>query len=151
MHDGGRRYGILTTNYAEVFNSTLKGACSLPITALVQLTFYRIVGYFNVRRGIAIDSVTPYVIRILMEYQKRASEDRFEAFNAMMGTYEVITQSRETRGNNKQVVQLNDGVCSCGKWEAYKIPYSHVLAVCARRKINFDIYIAPMYLAKSLP
>ena len=34
-HDGGRRYGIMTTNMSEVFNSVLKGARSLPITKLV--------------------------------------------------------------------------------------------------------------------
>ena len=39
-HDGDRRYGIMTTNMSEVFNSVLKGARSLPITALVQLTFF---------------------------------------------------------------------------------------------------------------
>ena len=34
-HDGGRRYGLMTTNILEVFNSVLKGARSLPVTALV--------------------------------------------------------------------------------------------------------------------
>ena len=34
-HDGGRRYGIMTTNISEVFNSVLKGARSLSVTALV--------------------------------------------------------------------------------------------------------------------
>ena len=34
-HDGGRRYGITKTNMSEVFNSVLKGARSLPFTALV--------------------------------------------------------------------------------------------------------------------
>ena len=48
-HDGGRRYGIMTTNMSEVFNSVLKGARSLPITALVQLTFFQLNGYFVVR------------------------------------------------------------------------------------------------------
>ena len=38
-HNGGRRYGIMTTNMSEVFNSVLKGARSLPLTALVQLNF----------------------------------------------------------------------------------------------------------------
>ena len=57
-HDGGRRYGILTTNCAEVFNSALRGARSLPITALVMLTFYRTVGYFNVRRGTAAEAIS---------------------------------------------------------------------------------------------
>ncbi|KAL6314595.1 hypothetical protein AAG906_026935 [Vitis piasezkii] len=41
-YDGGRRYGIMTTNMSEVFNGVLKGARTLPITALVQLTFYRV-------------------------------------------------------------------------------------------------------------
>ena len=49
-HDGGRRYGIMTTNMSEVFNSVLKGARSLPITALVQLTFFRLNGFFVARR-----------------------------------------------------------------------------------------------------
>ena len=49
-HDGGRRYGIMTTNMSEVFNSVLKGAHSLPITALVQLTFSRFNSYFVTRR-----------------------------------------------------------------------------------------------------
>ena len=48
-HDGGQRYGIMTTNMSEVFNGVLKGAHNLSITALVQLTFYRVnsfSGYF---------------------------------------------------------------------------------------------------------
>ena len=49
-HDGVRRYGIMTTNMLKVFNSVLKGACSLPLTALVQLTFSRLNSYFVVRR-----------------------------------------------------------------------------------------------------
>ena len=34
-HDGGRRYGIMTTNMFEVFNSVLKGGRSLSVIALV--------------------------------------------------------------------------------------------------------------------
>ncbi|RVW58989.1 Serine/threonine-protein phosphatase 7 long form-like [Vitis vinifera] len=49
-HDGSRRYGIMTTNMSEVFNSVLKRARSFPITAFVQLTFYRVNNYFAVRR-----------------------------------------------------------------------------------------------------
>ena len=66
-HDGGRRYGIMTTNMSEVFNSVLKGAHSLPFTALVQLTFFRLNSYFVARREqganrLASDEqFTPYV------------------------------------------------------------------------------------------
>ena len=34
----------------EVFNNVLKGACSLPFTALVNLTFFRLNSYFVARR-----------------------------------------------------------------------------------------------------
>ena len=66
-HDGGRRYGIMTTNMFEVFNSVLKGARSLLITALVQLTFFHLNSYFVARReqGANIlasdEQYTPYV------------------------------------------------------------------------------------------
>ena len=52
---------------SEVFNSVLKGACSLPFTALVQLTFFRLNSYFVARREqganrLASDEqFTPYV------------------------------------------------------------------------------------------
>ena len=41
----------MTTNIAECINGVLKGAQMLPIIALVQLTFYRCVSYFDTRRG----------------------------------------------------------------------------------------------------
>ena len=57
----------MTTNMSEVFNSVLKGAHNLPITALVQLTFFRLNSYFVARREqganiLASDKqYTPYV------------------------------------------------------------------------------------------
>ena len=66
-HEGGQRYGIMTTNMSEVFNSVLKGARSLPLTTLVQLTFSRLYSYFVARREQGVDRLasdeqfTPYV------------------------------------------------------------------------------------------
>ena len=42
-HDGGHRYGAMITNLSECFNSVLKGARSLPKTALVKFTFFKLV------------------------------------------------------------------------------------------------------------
>ena len=39
----------MTTNMSGVFNGVLKGAHNLPITTLVQLTFYRVNNYFTVK------------------------------------------------------------------------------------------------------
>ena len=66
-HDGGRRYEIMTTNMSEVFNGVLKGARNLPITALVQLTFFCLNSYFVARREQGVNRLTsdeqytPYV------------------------------------------------------------------------------------------
>jgi len=38
-YDGGKRYGHMTTNLAKCINFVLKGARSLPISALVKATF----------------------------------------------------------------------------------------------------------------
>ena len=52
---------------SEVFNSVLKGARSLPLTALVQLTFFRLNNYFVARRELGANRLasdeqfTPYV------------------------------------------------------------------------------------------
>ena len=40
----------MTTIMFEVFNSVLKGARSLPVTTLVQLTLFRFNSYFVARR-----------------------------------------------------------------------------------------------------
>ena len=37
-HDGGRRNGAMITNISECFNGVLKGACGLPIAAMVEFT-----------------------------------------------------------------------------------------------------------------
>ena len=48
-HDDGLRYDVLTTNLSEIFNSILRGARNMPITAYIQMIFYRLVKYFNTR------------------------------------------------------------------------------------------------------
>ena len=44
--DGGRRYGAVTTNISECFNGVLKGAHGLPIAAMVEFTWSKLVAYF---------------------------------------------------------------------------------------------------------
>ena len=48
-HDGGRRYGAMTTNISECFNGVLKGARGLPIAAMVEFTWFKLVAYFHDR------------------------------------------------------------------------------------------------------
>ena len=55
-YDEGLRYGCMTTNIVESINGVFKGARMLSITALVQLTFYKFVAYFE-RRKTEIESI----------------------------------------------------------------------------------------------
>ncbi|XP_074342587.1 uncharacterized protein LOC141680192 [Apium graveolens] len=45
--DDGKRFGIMTTNFAESRNNVIKVARKLPITALVKSIFYKVVEYFD--------------------------------------------------------------------------------------------------------
>ena len=48
----------MTTNISEEFNSVLKGARSLLVTALVQLTFFRLNSYFVAKRELGANRLT---------------------------------------------------------------------------------------------
>ena len=48
-HDHGRCYGAMTTNISECFNGVLKGVRGLPISALVDHIWCKLVAYFNNR------------------------------------------------------------------------------------------------------
>jgi hypothetical protein len=49
------------------------------------------------------------------------------------------------RGGNKQVVSLQEKMCSCEKWQCYGFPCSHVMAVCAFNNIDSDELISDYY------
>lgn len=48
-HGGGKRFGLMMTNFSKVFNSILKGVQNLSITTCVQMIFYHLNNYFVLR------------------------------------------------------------------------------------------------------
>ncbi|RVX03559.1 Serine/threonine-protein phosphatase 7 long form-like [Vitis vinifera] len=96
-HDGGRRYGIMTTNMLEIFNSVLKGARSLPITALVQLTFFRLNSYFVVRREqganrlASNEEYTPYVDAKINANVVKTGSHEIVLYDHVRGQFHVKT------------------------------------------------------------
>ena len=46
-HDGGKCYGAMTTNISKCFIGVLKGARSLPITAMIEFTWSKLIAYFH--------------------------------------------------------------------------------------------------------
>ena len=71
-YNEGRRYGTMTTNLSECFNGVLKGARSLPITAMVRYTFFKVNSYFVARRNLTLEQ-----LEVGQEWCKYAM-DKFE-------------------------------------------------------------------------
>jgi hypothetical protein len=40
--EGGWKYGVQNTNLSKVLNKVLKGVCAMPVSAIVEYTFYKI-------------------------------------------------------------------------------------------------------------
>ena len=81
----------MTTNMSKVFNSVLKGARSLPFTALVQLTFFRLNSYFVERweqganRLASDEQFTPYVDAQIQGHVVKAGSMEIVLYNHIQG------------------------------------------------------------------
>ena len=137
-HDRGRRYGIMTTNMSKVFNSVLKVARSLPVTALVQLTFFRLNRYFVVRReqGYNIlasdEQYTPYVDAKIKAHVVKAGSFEIVLYDHNQGRFHVKSKRGRTHRLN-----LHDHKCTYGKTLIYGFPCSHIIAACQFRSVDF--------------
>ena len=130
-HDGGQRYEIMTTNMSEVFNSVLKGACNLPFTALVQLTFFRLNSYFVARREqganrlTSDEQFTPYVDTQIQGHVVKAGSMEIVLYDHIQGRFHVKLRSGRTHRLN-----LHDKKCTCEKTLIYGFSFSHIIVAC---------------------
>ena len=74
----------MTTNMSKVFNSILKGDRTLPVTTLVQFTYFRLNSYFIARREQGYNILTsdarytPYV------------DAKIKAHGVKVGSFELV-------------------------------------------------------------
>ena len=116
---------------SELFNSVLKGAHSLPFTALVQLTFFRLNSYFVARRKqctnrLASDEqFTPYVDAQNQGHVVNAESMEIVLYDHIQSQFHVKSRSGRT-----QRLNLHDQKCTYGKTLIYGFPYSDIIAAC---------------------
>ena len=85
------------------------------------------------------DVYTAYAIDKFRRVEAKASGHTVTIFHRIHQTFEVITTLHGfhiDKEHNKQVIKLNEGTCSCNKWQSFGIPCSHVLVVCAHMRID---------------
>ncbi|KAL0008632.1 hypothetical protein SO802_010134 [Lithocarpus litseifolius] len=153
-HDGGHRYGAMTTNLSKSFNGILKSARNLPIIALVELTYYYCVAYFTDRytkaraKVTAGELITAYAKSKFNKWEKKAPRHSVTVFSHEDGLFEIrtpINPNSAYSGNHRHEVNLRQSTCSCQKWQVYKILCSLVIAVSKYQGIYAMRYINRCY------
>ncbi|XP_058217303.1 uncharacterized protein LOC131328371 [Rhododendron vialii] len=153
-HDGGRRYGSRTTNLSESFNGVLKEARHLPIVATIRTTFYKCVTYFNnyavkAREGIESGKTfSKFATEKYDEWRMRARRHEVLEFDRETGIYEVRTPMNPTspyKGNHRHTVHFNEQTCTCNKMQQWRMPCSHVIAVCNRMAMDPTRFISNVW------
>ncbi|KAI5682803.1 hypothetical protein M9H77_04031 [Catharanthus roseus] len=84
LHDGGHRHGIMTTNISKALNSVLKKARVLPLKALVELIFNKLVKYFHQQQEEAENCVHPFPTRIFdkfLQIEMKSREHKVITYN----------------------------------------------------------------------
>ncbi|XP_049397245.1 uncharacterized protein LOC125861370 [Solanum stenotomum] len=120
--DGGRRWGMLTTNSFESFNGRLKSARGLPVTAMVRLTYNQIVNRFVTRSKFVNQLVQqkqqwmPKPFKIFEDDRKKSQRNTLINYHQQRkNIFEVQTHMHHGCGGNKHIVNASQGKCQCGK------------------------------------
>jgi len=141
--EGGSRYGIMTTNLAEVYNWVLRGVRGLPLVGIVEFFLYRTIKYFRDRYAVAAKAmqddrqVYGYKMTKYMEDAFiKARLHRVSEHGSADRRFEVICRDKGRLGgrresHSQECVLRNDGcVCSCRKPGLLHRPCTHVIAAC---------------------
>ncbi|XP_072066663.1 uncharacterized protein [Arachis hypogaea] len=121
--DGGYRWGHMTTNLVEWINSVLKGACNLPITALVKATFYRLNELFTRKRAEAEARInaghvfSELVTTKLHANQLASGNIQVNCFDRQNEVFEV----REMPSGLEYAVDLRRHQCDCGEFRVRRV------------------------------
>ena len=154
LHDGGYRYGAMTTNVLECFNGVLKGARSLPIAAMVEFTQSKLVAYFHDRHKEITHDLSKgkvwskYALKIFGQNLQKSTTHQVHVYNNLNGIYQVITAYNihsSGGGHHSHEVNLVDRTCCCKKWQNRKIPCSHAITALQHLGQDVTTYIDPCY------
>ena len=132
----------MTTNISKVFNSVLKGARSLPVNALVKLTFFRFNSYFVAIRELGAtrlasdEQFTPYVDAQIQGCVVNVGSMEIVLYDHIQGRFHVKSRSGRTHHLN-----LHDKKRTCGKTLIYAFPCNHIIAACQHRCIDFRLFV----------
>ncbi|CAO2207022.1 unnamed protein product [Urochloa humidicola] len=159
----GSRYGIMTTNLAEVYNWVLKSSRSLPLVAIVECILRGTTQYVRDRYHNACQVVQdPQMVycnkmtEIIEKISAKAQLHRHHQGNQDF-VFEVTIREKGNQGMSDSEKTLECQLwpeqdiceCNCNKPKLLHIPCSHVYA--ARAKVGFAAtFVSPYYLKEAV-
>jgi hypothetical protein len=100
LDKGGVRHGIMTTNFAEVYNAVLRGARAQPLVGIIEFFLYRTMNYFldraNAAHAAMQDCQKVYSTR-MTEYLKK--NRRLLLLTELTHNLYVVILARKCSGN----------------------------------------------------
>ncbi|XP_078161847.1 uncharacterized protein LOC144557190 [Carex rostrata] len=171
--DNGSRWGIMTTNGSESLNNVFQRSRRLPVVALVEDTFYKLVDWFRERKQKAMTRInerhewSARVEALLVRRGKRCLAMTAISYGEPRGEYDVMTKNEKVHWYDEVTGQIkfidtetfkytvitrddNKVECTCRKPQLTGIPCAHVLAVCRERNFNVNCFINNYYSMNKL-
>ena len=153
----------MTTNVSEVFNKVLKGMRAMPVSGIVEYTFYKCNEYFVKRWDISrkrkeLGKIWTIEADDHLEKQGDLSGNQVAIlFDPTKYVYDVRSASRtniggESSGGRIYRVEIGDTVsCTCMMPELLHIPCSHIITACKERRVLFQSspYMSSYYLLEA--
>ncbi|CAH2080226.1 unnamed protein product [Thlaspi arvense] len=147
--DGGMRFGVMETNLILTTYGFINYVPDLPITTCVLLIFDHLAEHFISQRRLLSESLNSgdkyakHVMKRLEEYKEAIRTHDVLPLDSTGERFQVTEVMKP--GNKRLVVHRSDRVCTCGIWQLYKYPCSHMLAVCKRLNIDHLQYVNDFY------
>ena len=111
---------------------------------MVQLTFFRLNSYFVARREQGYNKLA------LDEQYTTYGNAKIKAHVVKVGSFEIIIYDlNQGQFHVMSKRDLHDHKCTCGKTLIYGFPYSHIIATCQFRSIDFRSFVQGYYSTQS--
>ncbi|XP_058769268.1 uncharacterized protein LOC131643130 [Vicia villosa] len=151
--DRGQRWGHMTANLAEAMNSVLKAIRNLPIASLFSATYFRMGALFGqhghewTKRLTSGQTFTDKCIKGMTEEVNKASSHNVYQFDRERFYFMVAERINRNDGRPTGTygVDLRKRTCDCGKFQAFHLPCSHVIAACESIRQDYTIHIPDVF------
>jgi hypothetical protein len=161
------RHGIMTTNFAEVYNAVLRGAKAQPLVGIIEFFLYRTMKYFLDRANAAhaaMQDPQKVYSTWMTEYFKKQHKAalchraypqplRRDPDDEVQWKYQISCQSK-SNGEitiQKTVIGNHTCSCSCQKPLLLHYPCSHVIVAClAKKSLHWGRYVPKYFLKQTV-